>query len=161
EAAGDQLAPLRVQRIVGADHPRVGGHVRPVTALLLVGADEDLLGLLDLEDVVVARDPPELVDGVPVDRRVVAHPRVRRVGVGHVEGAAEEVDVHVFGAARASMTSRPSAGSMNDVKSGPRRRWWPPSTSMISPVIQRESSPTRNRASAATSSGSPTPSARL
>ena len=131
EAARHQLPPLRVQRVVDADDGVVGGQVRAVAALLLVGVDEDVFRLLDLEDVVVARDPPQLVDRVPVDGRVLAQPRVRRVRIADVEVAVEQVDDAVGGVGRhasprplrASITSHPSAGSMNEVKFGPRRRW--------------------------------------
>ena len=111
-----ELAALRVHRVVEADDRRVGRQVGSVAALDAIGVDEDVLRLLDLDDVVVAGDAPELVLGVPVDRRVVAHPRVGGVRIAGVEVAVEEVDhpvdgvgrCHAPGSFRASITSHPT-----------------------------------------------------
>ncbi len=97
EATVHQLAALRVQRIVETDDRRVRRQVGAVAALLAVGADEDVLRLLDLDDVVVAGDPPQLVLGVPVDGCVVTHPCVRGVRIAGVELAVEEVDHPIAG----------------------------------------------------------------
>ena len=94
EAAGDEVAPRAVLGVVEADERGVGRDVGPVPALALVRVDEELGVLLDVLDVVVARDPPELVGRVPVHRLVLAQPRVGAVRVARVEGPVEEVHVH-------------------------------------------------------------------
>ena len=97
EPAAHERAALGVEGVVEPDDRRVGGQVGAVAAFHRVGADEDVLRLLDLDDVVVARDPPELVLRVPVDGRVLAHPCVRRVRITGVEVAVEQVDHTVAG----------------------------------------------------------------
>ena len=80
ETAGHEVAAGPVERVVEADHRRVGRDVRTVPALVLVRVDEQIRVLLDVLDVVVARDAPQLVGGVPVDRPVLAEPRVVEYG---------------------------------------------------------------------------------
>ena len=94
EATGDQVAALLVQRVVQPDDRRVRGDVRAVAALLLVGVDEQVLALLDVDDVVVARDAPQLVGRVPVRGLVLTHPCVRRVRILDVEVAVQQIDLH-------------------------------------------------------------------
>ena len=92
EPTRHQVAALVVERIVEPDDRRVGRQVRSVAALLLVRVDEHVLALLDLDDVVVPGDTPELVRGVPVERGVLAHPRVGLVRPARVEAAVQQID---------------------------------------------------------------------
>ena len=47
----------------------------------------------DLDDVVVARNAPQLVCRIPMDGIVVAQPRVGGIRIAHIEAAIEDVDV--------------------------------------------------------------------
>ena len=67
EPTRDEVSAGDVERIVGADDRTVGRDVGPVAALVLVGVDEDVLVLLDVDDVVVAGHHPEFVRLVPHD----------------------------------------------------------------------------------------------
>ena len=88
EPPRDEVAAPAVERVVEPDDRRVGRDVRPVAARVAPRRRV----LLDLDDVVVARDAPELVDLVAVHRPVGTQVRVRGLGVARVEVAVEQVE---------------------------------------------------------------------
>src|SRR5690606_4985241 len=96
-----------------------GRDVRPVAALLLVGVDEDVLALLDLDDVVVARDAPQLVGRVPVGRGVLAQPGVGPVGVVDVEGTVQDVEGARLGHGRRLGRTGPGSARRGAVRTVP------------------------------------------
>ena len=105
EPTRNHVAALHVERVVKADDGIVGREVRPIAALFLVGVDEDVLALFDLDDVVVARDSPQLVDFVPVDRFVGTHPRVRGIRVAAVQLRGEKIYCEPFHGPSKAMNS--------------------------------------------------------
>ena len=89
EPAADELAATRVLGIVHRDHHREVLAVRPGRAL----TRERRRILLDREHVVVARERPDLVLGVPVRGRVLPHPRPIRERLARVPAAVEQIEV--------------------------------------------------------------------
>ena len=61
------------------------------------GARPRVRGAGDVLHVVVAGDAPHLAGGVPVDGRVVAHPREGLVGIARPELTGDQIDVGVGG----------------------------------------------------------------
>ena len=85
-----------MQRIVKTDDGIASRDIRSVAALFGIGVDEDVLALFDLDDVVVAGNPPQLMNGIPVHRIVLAKPSIRVPRID-VKLRIEKIDVRRLG----------------------------------------------------------------
>ena len=74
----------------------VRGDSRTVTIIGLATILKGRLVLLDRHNVVIAKDSPEVIDLVPVDRLVLAHPRVSAVRVLHIKLPIEEIWLSIY-----------------------------------------------------------------
>src|SRR5580704_15782931 len=89
ESPGDQTALRLMVRIVQVDHGLVRGLVEVRTRPTEGGEPNTVT--LDRHDVVVARDGPELLNRIPVHRRLFTQPPVSRPWID-IERRIEHVD---------------------------------------------------------------------